>query len=68
VDSEHVFRVRLYLSIVATVCTAIAAGNVSFQLIGSAVNHDVGQIATLIALACNTALTGMATMRHENRE
>jgi len=68
VNNEHVFWVRLYLTIVATVCTAIAAGAVTFDVIGATPNHDLQSVSTLIALGCNTALTGMATMRHENDE
>jgi len=62
-NEEDVFWIRLYLTITATVSTAIAAGAVTFQLIGTSTNHDVQSLATLIALGCNTALTGMATIR-----
>jgi len=64
-NEDQVFWVRLYLTISATVSTAIAAGAVTFQLIGTSTNHDVQSLATLIALGCNTALTGMATIRSQ---
>lgn len=65
-SEDDVFWIRLYLTITATISTAIAAGAVTFQLVGSGANHDVQSLATLIALGCNTALTGMATIRNDH--
>jgi len=62
-NDERVFWVRLYLTILATVCTALAAGAVTFDMLGQAPNHDLQSVSTLIALGCNTALTGMATIK-----
>jgi len=62
-DSEKVFWIRLWLQVCATVATAVAAGAVTFEVAGSALNHDLGSVSTIIALACNTALTGLATAR-----
>lgn len=64
---QGVFNVRLALTITATVSTALAAGAVTFALLGVSANHDLQSVSTLVALGCNTALTGMAT-RHAKPE
>jgi len=63
-DDERIFWIRLWLQVCATVATAVAAGAVTFELAGAALNHDLASVSTIIALACNTALTGLASMRH----
>ncbi len=60
---ERVFWVRLSLQAIASVATAVAAGAVSFDYLGSVANHDLAAICTLCATACNTVLLGLATLK-----
>jgi len=62
-SANSTYNVRLILTTASTIATAIAVGNVTFEALGSTVGHDVGSIAQLVALGCNTWLWGMATKR-----
>jgi hypothetical protein len=63
VKDATVFWLRLQLQAISSVATTVAAGAITFELLGKAVNHDIESLSLLVATACNTVLLGLATYK-----
>lgn len=62
-NEREVFWTRLYLQVVNTLATAIATGEVTFQLLSGVLSHDLASLSLLIALGSNVMLLALAASK-----